>query len=205
MAYRTLFSGSSLASPRRIRAGAKKVKKCDEAPQTNYENKDGYAAPRTADPFKLLHSSPASIFRLHSPAQLSSRLSRVLRLHRGSKGHIQQMETYTVEDVTNDLLTFAARHLTMGGRLVFLFPTTCEYKDSDLTQHPCLRVVANSEQHLQSMFRRRLITMQKIREFDPALAVCLGLACLLNCQYHLLLLCSVRFFSKVLPLHPGLQ
>jgi hypothetical protein len=100
------------------------------------------------------------------------------------------METYTVEDVTNDLLMFAARHLTMGGRLVFLFPTTCEYKDSDLTQHPCLRVVANSEQHLQSMFRRRLITMQKIREFDPALAVWPGLPSQLPISSSLALLCA---------------
>lgn len=88
-----------------------------------------------------------------------------------AKGHVQQKENYPLQDLMTDLLVFAARHLRMHGRLVFLFPTTCEYQHSDLSLHPCLTLIANSEQTLQGIFRRRLITMQKTREFSPEVQV----------------------------------
>jgi tRNA (guanine10-N2)-methyltransferase len=87
------------------------------------------------------------------------------------KPHHQQKEQYPIEEVTSDLLVFAAQHLVMNGRLVFLFPTTNEFKPSDLSSHPCLEVIANSEQVLQGVFRRRLVTMQKVRPFDPTFKV----------------------------------
>lgn len=40
------------------------------------------------------------------------------------------------------------------------------YKDSDVPLHPCLKLLANSEQPLSAQFRRRLITMEKICTFD---------------------------------------
>ena len=81
-----------------------------------------------------------------------------------SEPHIPQLGRYEVQDVMIDLLEFAARSLVLQGRLVYLYPTTSEYKDSDLPSHPCLRVIFNSEQILQGIFRRRCITMVKIRE-----------------------------------------
>lgn len=68
-----------------------------------------------------------------------------------------------------DLLASAARMLVMGGRLVFWMPSTLEYKESDLPRHPCLRLVSNSLQQLNLRWGRRLITMEKCAEYDPAL------------------------------------
>jgi hypothetical protein len=44
-------------------------------------------------------------------------------------------------------------------------------RGQDLPTHPCLCIVANSDQHLQSIFRRRLITMAKVCAFDPTMTV----------------------------------
>lgn len=60
-----------------------------------------------------------------------------------------------------DLLDFSAIHLRVGGRLVYWFPTTPEYTDDDLPQHPSLELVGNSEQSF-GKWSRRLITMEKI-------------------------------------------
>eukprot|EP00455_Lapot_gusevi_P038508 TRINITY_DN4316_c0_g2_i1.p1 TRINITY_DN4316_c0_g2~~TRINITY_DN4316_c0_g2_i1.p1 ORF type:complete len:484 (-),score=76.41 TRINITY_DN4316_c0_g2_i1:28-1275(-) len=84
--------------------------------------------------------------------------------------YIPHLSDYHVNDVLIDLFIFAARHLVLGGRLVFLYPTLPEYRDDDLPGHGCLELVANSEQ-LCSTFCRRLITMQKVREFDPSIEV----------------------------------
>ena len=40
------------------------------------------------------------------------------------------------------------------------------YKASNIAQHRCLRLVANSEQILNSRVSRRLITMQKIHHYQ---------------------------------------
>eukprot|EP00029_Vermamoeba_vermiformis_P002226 TRINITY_DN12601_c0_g1_i1.p1 TRINITY_DN12601_c0_g1~~TRINITY_DN12601_c0_g1_i1.p1 ORF type:complete len:600 (+),score=172.00 TRINITY_DN12601_c0_g1_i1:31-1830(+) len=75
---------------------------------------------------------------------------------------------YSVVELLSDLLGFAARTLVVGGRLVYWLPTTAEYKDSDLPQHPCFKVVANSEQPLSSKYSRRLITVEKVIAYDEA-------------------------------------
>ncbi|CAK4124506.1 unnamed protein product [Aphanomyces euteiches] len=62
--------------------------------------------------------------------------------------HIPATQPYAAEDVMNDLLTFAATNLRIGGRVVYLLPTTYDYTDADLPTHPQLRVVANSEEKL---------------------------------------------------------
>ena len=46
-------------------------------------------------------------------------------------------------------MEFAANRLVLNGKLVYLYPTTRSYKDSDLPSHPCLKVTHNSEQYLQ--------------------------------------------------------
>jgi tRNA (guanine10-N2)-methyltransferase len=83
--------------------------------------------------------------------------------------HIPQSVPYEVPDVLRDLLVFAAQTLVMGGRLVYWLPTTDQYKDSDVPLHPCLKLLANSEQVLSMRLRRRLITMEKIMDFDPSI------------------------------------
>jgi tRNA (guanine10-N2)-methyltransferase len=65
-----------------------------------------------------------------------------------------------------DLLNFAACNLVIGGRLVYWFPTTDLFQENDLPIHPCLKIIANSEQILSLKMRRRLITMIKIKEYN---------------------------------------
>ena len=51
------------------------------------------------------------------------------------------------------------------------FLRTPSYSDEFLPSHPCLRLVANSEQGLSRHVSRRLITMEKIKEHavrDPS-------------------------------------
>merc|ERR1711971_846510 len=73
---------------------------------------------------------------------------------------------YAQTDVMRDLLQFVARRLRLKGRFVYLLPATIDFEAAkDLPRHPCLKVIANSEQRCQDIFRRRLITMEKWREF----------------------------------------
>jgi len=81
--------------------------------------------------------------------------------------HYGQFIPYSVVEVLTDLLDFSARMLVQGGRLIYWLPTTNEYKDTDLPAHPCFIIKANSEQPLTKRWKRRLITMEKIVDFDP--------------------------------------
>ena len=94
---------------------------------------------------------------------------------RGS--HIPQTQPYPVEDVMCDLLNLAAQNLVRGGRLTFLLPTTYDFTDDDLPKHPCLNVVANSEQPLNQKMGRRLITMEKLVDWNEGLKVRCGSPC----------------------------
>ncbi|KAJ1981052.1 hypothetical protein H4R34_002225 [Dimargaris verticillata] len=77
---------------------------------------------------------------------------------------------YEMSEVLVDLLEFAARHLAKGGRLVYWLPTVVdEYTVEDVPLHPCLALVANSEQPFGS-WSRRLITMEKVRDWEPTLS-----------------------------------
>lgn len=40
----------------------------------------------------------------------------------------------------------------------------CSYSEALIPSHPCLRLVANSEQCLSRNVSRRLITMEKVKE-----------------------------------------
>ncbi len=80
--------------------------------------------------------------------------------------YIPPTQPYAAEEVMFDLLQFAAATLRIGGRLVYLLPTTYEYTDADLPKHAMLKVVANSEQKLTKKYARRLITMVKIEKQD---------------------------------------
>lgn len=72
------------------------------------------------------------------------------------------MLPYDMSDVVRDLIDFSAKFLCVGGRLVFWLPTvTEEYTCDDIPTHPCMRMVANSEQDF-GKWQRRLITMEKV-------------------------------------------
>jgi tRNA (guanine10-N2)-methyltransferase len=60
----------------------------------------------------------------------------------------------------------------VGGRLVFWLPTTYDFTDDDLPRHPCLAVIANSEQRMTQKIGRRLVTMAKTATYDPAQKAC---------------------------------
>ncbi|KAI0222498.1 hypothetical protein L0F63_006926, partial [Massospora cicadina] len=75
---------------------------------------------------------------------------------------------YVMPDVLADLLDFAAAHLQMHGRLVFWLPNAVEEGEHKLApSHPCLRLLADSEQAFNG-WSRRLLTMVKVCEPEGA-------------------------------------
>ena len=93
-------------------------------------------------------------------------VTEVLPEHRHD--HIAQTQTYAVSDVLADLLDVASRTLVMGGWLVYVIPSfaTSFDVDVDLPQHPCLELVHVCYQPLSSELGRRIVAMQKTREYD---------------------------------------
>ncbi|XP_008201367.1 tRNA (guanine(10)-N2)-methyltransferase homolog [Tribolium castaneum] len=82
--------------------------------------------------------------------------------------HIPAKIEYGISSIYNDLLKFAAKHLRLGGRLVCWFPVFREdYSEAGLPSHPCLKLVANSEQILTKITSRRLLTFEKVRNINP--------------------------------------
>ncbi len=90
----------------------------------------------------------------------------VLEEHRHD--HIAQTKIYPVSDVMADLLDVAARTLVMGGRLVYIIPSMTDFDiKSDLPQHECLELKYISYQPLQLELGRRMVTMEKVKEYNP--------------------------------------
>ncbi|XP_018015888.1 tRNA (guanine(10)-N2)-methyltransferase homolog [Hyalella azteca] len=78
--------------------------------------------------------------------------------------HYPAKVNYGMADVFKDLLNFAASNLVVGGRLVYWMPfIRDEYNSDEIPSHPCLRLVYNSEQVLNSHSTRRLLTYVKTR------------------------------------------
>ncbi|XP_039603751.1 tRNA (guanine(10)-N2)-methyltransferase homolog isoform X2 [Polypterus senegalus] len=83
------------------------------------------------------------------------------------ENHIPASMAYHLSDIFIDLLNFAAKQLVMGGRLVYWLPVyRPEYKEEIIPHHPCLKLISNCEQILSSHTSRRLITMEKQKEFE---------------------------------------
>ncbi|XP_013192898.1 tRNA (guanine(10)-N2)-methyltransferase homolog [Amyelois transitella] len=79
--------------------------------------------------------------------------------------HIPSKVEYGIPEMYGDLLNFAAKHLRLGGRMVCWYPMVRdEYSESQLPRHPCLSLVANSEQVLSKLTSRRLLTYEKISD-----------------------------------------
>ncbi|XP_066269435.1 tRNA (guanine(10)-N2)-methyltransferase homolog [Branchiostoma lanceolatum] len=81
--------------------------------------------------------------------------------------HSPTKTAYTLSDLLTDLLNYAAQHLTVRGRLVYWLPVyRPDYTEHILPRHPCLRLVSNCEQVLSTDISRRLISMEKIRDYQ---------------------------------------
>ncbi|XP_078505053.1 tRNA (guanine(10)-N(2))-methyltransferase TRMT11 [Lissotriton helveticus] len=81
--------------------------------------------------------------------------------------HIPVSSNYHLSDIFSDLLHFSAEYLTRGGRLVYWLPVyRPEYTEEIIPRHPCLKLISNCEQTLSSHTSRRLITMEKVKEFE---------------------------------------
>uniref|UniRef100_A0A6J0TH37 tRNA (guanine(10)-N(2))-methyltransferase TRMT11 n=1 Tax=Pogona vitticeps TaxID=103695 RepID=A0A6J0TH37_9SAUR len=86
---------------------------------------------------------------------------------KGTENHIAVSSKYRLCDILFDLLKFAAEYLVTGGRLVYWLPVyKPEYTEEIIPQHPCLKRISNCEQTLSSHMSRRLITMEKVKEFE---------------------------------------
>uniref|UniRef100_A0A8C5MH21 tRNA (guanine(10)-N(2))-methyltransferase TRMT11 n=1 Tax=Leptobrachium leishanense TaxID=445787 RepID=A0A8C5MH21_9ANUR len=83
------------------------------------------------------------------------------------ESHIPVQLNYHLSDIFSDLLNFAAEFLNTGGRLVYWLPVyRPEYTEEVIPQHPCLKLISNCEQTLSSHTSRRMITMEKVKEFE---------------------------------------
>ncbi|OMH85456.1 tRNA (guanine(10)-N2)-methyltransferase [Zancudomyces culisetae] len=84
---------------------------------------------------------------------------------RSADGYLVRYPTtipYEMSRVIDDLVSFAARYLVLGGRLVFWLPTMTDYyADDDIPTHPCMKLLHNAEQSFGA-WARRLITMEKV-------------------------------------------
>ncbi|RUP48808.1 DHS-like NAD/FAD-binding domain-containing protein [Jimgerdemannia flammicorona] len=104
---------------------------------------------------------------LLSIAFILNKMCRVVSLSLARTDYYPPTKPYEMSEVLVDLLEFAVQHLNIGGRLVYWLPTvTDEYSNSDVPQHPSMRLVSNSEQNFGA-WSRRLITMEKLRAWDP--------------------------------------
>ncbi|XP_014661930.1 PREDICTED: tRNA (guanine(10)-N2)-methyltransferase homolog isoform X3 [Priapulus caudatus] len=89
--------------------------------------------------------------------------------HEHLQNHVPSCTKYGLTDIFRDLLNFAAKFLKKGGKLVYWLPVyTPEYTVDNIPQHPCLELVANSEQPLSVHVSRRLITMRKHLDYEEA-------------------------------------
>lgn len=79
--------------------------------------------------------------------------------------HVPSKISYNLSQMYEDLLTFSAIHLEVCGRLVCWFPVFREhYSEDKLPEHPCLQLIANSEQILSKYASRRLLTYVKLKD-----------------------------------------
>ncbi|CAH2249702.1 tRNA (guanine(10)-N2)-methyltransferase homolog [Pelobates cultripes] len=84
-----------------------------------------------------------------------------------AESHVPVQLNYHLCDIFSDLLNFAAEFLVTGGRLVYWLPVyRPEYTEEVIPRHPCLKLISNCEQMLSSHTSRRLITMEKVKEFE---------------------------------------
>ncbi|XP_029161364.1 tRNA (guanine(10)-N2)-methyltransferase homolog [Nylanderia fulva] len=92
------------------------------------------------------------------------KINPVIEEHQATS-HIPSKIGYGLNQIYKDLLCFSARHLKLDGRLVCWYPLFRDlYTEDQLPAHPCLQLLANSEQVLSNYTSRRLLTYKKIKE-----------------------------------------
>ncbi|XP_009983619.1 PREDICTED: tRNA (guanine(10)-N2)-methyltransferase homolog, partial [Tauraco erythrolophus] len=98
--------------------------------------------------------------------RMGSQKETVKSAERSTENHVFVSSSYHLSDIFFDLLKFAAEYLVMGGRLVYWLPIyRPEYTEEIIPCHPCLKLISNCEQMLSSHTSRRLITMEKVKEY----------------------------------------
>eukprot|EP00049_Salpingoeca_infusionum_P000571 m.40943 g.40943 ORF g.40943 m.40943 type:complete len:499 (-) comp10485_c0_seq2:129-1625(-) len=80
-----------------------------------------------------------------------------------SATYFPKSQHYELGTLFTDLVQFAAEYLVVGGCLSFWIPELLDGNDFEFPSHPCLSVVAVSQQPLSSRYARRLVTMKKMR------------------------------------------
>ncbi|XP_031837594.1 tRNA (guanine(10)-N(2))-methyltransferase TRMT11 isoform X3 [Nomia melanderi] len=94
----------------------------------------------------------------------TTKLNPIIEEHQASS-HIPSKIDYGLPEIYKDLLSFSAKHLKIKGRLVCWFPLfRDQYSENQLPNHPCLELIANSEQVLSNYTSRRLLTYIKTKD-----------------------------------------
>lgn len=74
--------------------------------------------------------------------------------------------SYRMDELLNDLLSLAAEHLKIGGRLVYFLPVIESDNpfEESIPRHPCLHLKSYSEQSMIGKNFRLMVIMEKTRE-----------------------------------------
>ena len=86
----------------------------------------------------------------------------------GFDKHIPSTVNYPLSEIMDDLMDLSAKTLPVGGRMCFFLPAEVQQKspETDFPSHPCLKVVAHSLQNFSPTWGRRLVTYEKVENFD---------------------------------------
>ena len=85
--------------------------------------------------------------------------------------HIPSTVGYPLVECIDDLMDAAAQMLRVGGRMAYWMPAVAGVTDhmpEDLAEHPCLAHVSACMQMLAGNISRFLVTVVKVRAWDPA-------------------------------------
>ncbi|XP_055376506.1 tRNA (guanine(10)-N2)-methyltransferase homolog isoform X2 [Condylostylus longicornis] len=100
-------------------------------------------------------------------SKIDTKISEKINSRDPNAPHYPSTSPYSLHNLYRDLLRFSAKHLKMNCRLVCWLPFhQDDYSNEAIPQHPCLKLVANSEQRLCGQTSRRLLTYTKVRNID---------------------------------------
>ncbi|GAB1609945.1 tRNA (guanine(10)-N2)-methyltransferase homolog [Argonauta hians] len=120
---------------------------------------------RTSEVFDAIITDPP--YGIREPAKKIASNNRRTESPERCASHLPLKTQYQLSDIFKDLLNFSAKHLVVGGRLVYWLPVCrSQYSDDNVPLHPSLQLVSNSEQVLNTKVSRRLITMEKVKTYQ---------------------------------------
>lgn len=86
-------------------------------------------------------------------------------IREGSYIRYPPKKTCDLRDLLAELLNLSAKHLTVGGRLVYFLPIPNNQSTQSLIpRHPCLKLAGYCDQPLTYKTSRSMIVMEKVRE-----------------------------------------